>query len=446
MQHKKRGRPRLRDDREFIRSTEERQIPGQVLGAVPALDGLVHQPALSSANSHRLSEPLRALGSAAVGPDIKNNNSQLTPSPNGLHPSHGGEHGGVSVPYYNAGPNLAYQAMPVAFLNLDLVVHKSNQAFTDLVAFLGDIRGKHLGDLLEARQSESLQRLRNELRDERDEREPTYMAPITPVGQDPMRAVMESVAEQDIDQISQGFTNRPMFLSFRLPGNGQFQSLQVQIRLAKTSVYFVTLVVRSPSRSTAPPLLTQQLVPPTPLRASQAMSAPTSGSVTQSTPHPGRPPSSTSSTTGSPYFNFASVRTSLPTFSPSSYSGSPSYGYSPTAGPESSYFPTLQPLSQPATGAYPSPYSAVPRNQSITSDPLRDASRPGRLEGLQLPPIRSGPAPLGSPLHIETGQVGMQRERNNLRQRDSPSSAEQRRPETPDTGKRRRLNIHEVLE
>ncbi|CAN9157004.1 unnamed protein product [Alternaria sp. RS040] len=69
---------------------------------------------------------------------------------------------------------MAYQKLPVVYLNLDLVIQKANQAFADLVSFLGDIRGKHLGDLLEAQQNESMQRLRNELRDERDEREPTY--------------------------------------------------------------------------------------------------------------------------------------------------------------------------------------------------------------------------------------------------------------------------------
>jgi hypothetical protein len=348
--------------------------------------------------------------------------------------------GGVLAPHYGAGPNLAYQHLPIAYLNLDLVIQKSNKAFADLVSFLGDIRGKHLGDLLEARQNENLQRLRNELRDERDEREPTYMAPITPVGQDPMRAVMDSVADQDIDHVTQGFTQRPMFLSFRLPNGGQYQSLQVQIRLAKTSLYFVTLVVCSSPRLTAPgpPLLTQQLAPPTPRHASQTMSAPT---VSQITPHQARPPSSTSSAPSSPFFNFSSVRTSIPTFSPSSYSSSPSYNYPPSAGTDSGYFPTYQHPPQPTT-AYPSPYAPVARTPSVTSEPTpRGSNRQARLEGLHLPPIRTGPvgpAPLGTPLHIETGSVKLREEV--LREE------EQRRPETPETGKRRRLNISEVLE
>lgn len=415
------------------------------MGTVPAPDALAHQTPFPTSHPHRASDTPRILESTVRGSAVPNTTRPTNQSPSRGQTSSFGTYGRVSASPYTAGSNLAYQALPIAFLNLDLVIQKSNQAFQDLVSFLGDVRGRQLGDLLESRQNESLQRLRNELRDERDEREPTYMAPITPVGHDPMRAVMDSVMDQDVDHVSQAFTDRPMFLSFRLP-SGQYQSLQVQIRLAKTSLYFVTLIVRSPPRLTAPPLLTQQLAPPTPIHASQTMSAPTTAPVTQFTPQPGRPASSASSAPSSPYFNFSSVRTSLPTFSPSSYGSSPSYGYSPAAGAESGYFPTIQPPSHPTT-AYSSSYAPAPRNQSVTSEPSRDYNRSERLEGLHLPPIRTGPGPLGSPVHLaSSGSNTMQREHDRVRRLDSPSSAEQRRPETPESGKRRRLNIHEVLE
>ncbi|RMZ69035.1 C6 zinc finger domain-containing [Pyrenophora seminiperda CCB06] len=416
----------------------------QLLGAPPTSEAPPHQPPFG-AHLYRPSDQ-RVLSGTTHHRDVPSANSHTaTPATRDATINAGDA---VLPPLYNAGPNPAYQKLPVAYLNLDLVIQKTNQAFADLVSFLGNIRGKHLGDLLEARQNESLQRLRNELRDERDEREPTYMAPITPVGQDPMRAVMESVADQDIDHVTQGFTNRSIFLSFRVHGGGQYQSLQVQIRLAKTSLYFVTLVVCSPPRLTAPPLLTQQLAPPTPRHGSQSNSAPTTATVTQFTPHHPRPPSSTSSAPNSPFFNFSSIRTSLPAFSPSSYSSSPSHRYSPIAsGAESAYFPTYQPPPQLTSNTYPSPYAANSRLPAATSEPLRESNRPARLEGLHLPPIRTGPPPLGSPLHIETGSNTLQRERERGRLRDSPpSGAEQRRPKSPETGKRRRLNIHEVLE
>ncbi|KAI4641619.1 hypothetical protein J4E93_007716 [Alternaria ventricosa] len=435
VQHKKRGRPRLRDDREFTRSDDGRP-PSQLVGAPPTSEPHAHQAPYPVSQQYRPFEPQRSLESTAHQKELHSAASAPRDAPNSV-----GDYSGVQASPYGVGPNLAYQKLPVVYLNLDLVIQKANQAFTDLVSFLGDIRGKHLGELLEPRQNESMQKLRNDLRDERDEREPTYMAPITPVGQDPMRAVMESVQDQDIDHVTQGYTNRPMYLSFRLPASGQYQSLSVQIRLARTSLYFVTLVVCSPPRHAGPTLLTQQLAPSTSRHTSQTMSAPTA--VSQFTPHQERRTSTTSSGPNSPFINISSIRTSLPTFSPSSYKSSPSYGYSPTAGPESGYFPTYQVPLQPNSSAYPSPYAQPARPTAATSEPLRELNRPPRLEGLHLPPIRTGPAPLGSPLHVETSAA----ERERVRTHDSPSSsAEQRRPESPDMGKRRRLNIHEVLD
>ncbi|KAF1975066.1 hypothetical protein BU23DRAFT_459790 [Bimuria novae-zelandiae CBS 107.79] len=433
VQHKKRGRPRLRDDKDFGRNEDARMASAQFLGTSlqSGADTLGQQSPFAVAP--RAPEPYRVLASTRED-EIPRNRIQPAAISTTISLRVGSFSGAAPSPY-SAGLNLAYQSLPVAFLDLDLVVQKTNQAFQDLVAFLGDARGKTLAELLESRQQDILHQIRTDLRMERDEREPAYMAPITPVGQDPMQAVVQSVADKDIDHVSHGFTNRPVVLNFRLP-NGQHQSLQTQIRLAKTSLYFVTLVVHTPPRPAGPPLLTKQLAPPTPIRNSQTMSAPTNAPSREFGTYSLRPTSSAGSAPNSPYFNFNSVRTSLPTVSSSSYGSSPSYGYSPTAGPEQGYFPTYQPLSQP--GAYPSSYQPASRNNSVASEAQRGAAHPARLEGLQLPPIRTTPA-LGSPLAQDHG------ENARVRRRASPTSAEAR-PDTPNSGKRRRLNIHEVLE
>ncbi|KAH9870385.1 hypothetical protein IAQ61_005860 [Plenodomus lingam] len=439
VQHKKRGRPRLRDDREFIRPEEGRPSQSQLPGTFVAPDEFVHQPHFAASSAHRTSDQELVMRSTGPRSEFANARSNIAPLSERGHSGLSGSVG-VTPSSYSAGPNLAYHCLPVAFLNLDLVIQKSNQAFADLVSFLGDAKGKHLGDLLEARQNESLQRLRNELRDERDEREPAYMAPITPIGHDPMHAVMDTVADYDVDHVSQGFTARSMFLSFRLPGTGQYQSLQVQVRLAKTSLYFVTMVVRSPPRHNVPSILPQKLVTPT-----RAMHQASGDQFTS------RPTSSTSTAPSSPFFNFASIRTSLPALSPSSYGGSPSYAYSPTPSQDSGYLPTTQPRSSHPTSTYPSPYTSGSRKPPATSEPAQDLARPARLEGLHLPPIRTtattSAAPLGSPLHAETGlPAPLRTESDRLRHREVLGVAEQRRPATPESGKRRRLNIHEVLD
>lgn len=444
MLHKKRGRPRLRDDREFNKPEQARQLSEQSLAAATrprSTEGYGHQALYAASHSHRVADLPRTTV-AQRGNSIPNVGASTIAG----RTLSVGSYGGLSATPYSVGPDLAYQSLPVAFLNLDLVIQKSNQAFQDLTSFLGNVGGKELGELLEPRQNEALQRLRSDLRDERDEREPAYMAPITPLGHDPMRSVMESVADRDVEHVSHGFTDRPMFLSYRLP-NGQYQSFQTHIRLAKTSLYFVTMVVRTPPpKALGPPLLTQQLAPPTPVHASQSMSAPTPLPTRTGhyTPQQARPQSSASSAPNSPYsFSFSSVRTSLPNFSPNSYASSPTYGYSPTAGPEAGYFPTYH---APQSAVHAPSYPSAPRTGSVTSEPLRELNYSARMEGLQLPPIRTGPAPLGSPLHLATAQGVADGDRERVRRRESSSSADKRSDTPGEAGKRRRLDIHEVLE
>jgi hypothetical protein len=415
----------------------------QILGAMPSSGTApeVFGQQLPFSSTHRAPDPLRVLrtptGEAETGFNFPPQRHLDETRQRSV-----GTYGGIAPSPYASGPNLPPQSLPIAFLNLDLVVLKSNQAFQDLLAFVGDVRGRSLMDLLEPRSNDVLHRIRSELREEREAREPTYMAPITPVGQDPL----QSVPESDADQVSQGYTDRTFILNFRLPDGGH-QSLNTQVRLAKTSLYFVTLVVHTPPRAAGPPLLTQHLAPPTPIGASQSMSAPTTAPVREFGAYPA-PPASAGSAPTSPYFNFSSVRTSLPAVGSSSYGTTTSYNYSPTAGNgngnsnEQGYFPAMPP--PPQTTVYPSPYPPLSRNSSITSEPAsrheptnREPDRAARLEGLQLPPIRGAPTPqLPSRRAADFAENGREQAR--------PLSAD--RPDTPSAGKRRRLNLREVLE
>ena len=445
MQHKKRGRPRLRDheDREFGRGNEGRTTAGQTFGTIPV--AAPEATPQSTIDPSPRADPHRVLR-RSHRVSVSNVPQQPIVQSSVTRPTSVGSFSGITATQYPPGPNLGYQVVPVAFLNLDLVILKSNQAFRDLVAFLGEIRGKNLADLVDVGHADVLQRLRNELRDERDEREPAYMAPITHGQPDPV----QSVPETDVEQVSQGSNVRPYLFNFRLP-NGQYQSLYAQIRLAKSSIYFVTLVVHIGRPAAPTPLLTSYLPPPTPISSSGPVSMPTTASgVREFSQYPPRPPSSASaSTPSSPYFNFSAIRTSLPQAQgpvSSPYGGSP-YGYSPTAGPDPGYFQTIQPLSQSTT--HSSPYASTSRPPSVPSEPvrrqssLREASHHQRLDNLQLPPIRTAPAP---PVSSPTGQESVDSTRERVRRRDASPKDSETHPETPEAGKRRRLNIQEVLE
>ncbi|KAF2495955.1 hypothetical protein BU16DRAFT_549623 [Lophium mytilinum] len=438
VQHKKRGRPRLRDqdERELERFTLRREGVRESLNRTLTLSAaesdFIPRPLLQSQQEH---DPSQGLRRSQRGSDVRPLVSQQPLLPSSVtRPTSIGTLGGFTTAPY-PGSNMGPYVRPVAFMNLDLVILRSNQAFRDLIA--GDHRGKNFTELVDFGHRDILQRLRNSLREERDDRDPAYMAPITPQGQpDPIQAVPES----DVDLVSQGYTDRPHLFNFRMP-NGQIQSLQVQIRLAKASVYFVTLVVHMPRSAGPAPLLTSYMAPPTPIQPG-VPSGPTSGPTSAPPRDYGqysRPASSAStSAPSSPYYNFSAIRTSLPQAPLSSpqYTHSPAYGYSPTA-LEPGYFQTYQPLS------HPSPYVPSSRPQSATSDPRQGPFREGgppRLEGLQLPPIRTTPAPpLPSPLGQEFGES----HRDRVRRREASPGTEAQ-PETPE--KRRRLNIHEVLE
>ncbi|KAF2743124.1 hypothetical protein M011DRAFT_481081 [Sporormia fimetaria CBS 119925] len=443
VQHKKRGRPRLKDDKEGLSSFfSGKQPPAQILSAPPApahpSEGFAQE--ISFPLVHRASESLHSATSSRTRGSVSGLSSRpSTHGGDGQQPNVSG-FVGVSPSPYTVTPGLSNHQLPVAYLSLDFVVMKSNSAFRDLVAVSGDIRGKALKELLESDSFESLNRLQSELRDERGQRDPSYLPPITPVEQDPL----QMVSENDVDQVSQGFSERHTTLHFRLPGGAGHHYLKCLIRLAKTSLYFVTLVVYTPPRAAAPPLQTQHLAPPTPACYSHSLSAPTTSAPKDFASYAVPSSFSAGSAPNSPYFNFANVRTSLPAVGASTWgvSPSPSSNYASPSGHELGYFELRKPPPQRSQGTtYPSPYPPLSRNDSITSESsLRreyNASSDGaaRREALQLPPIRTAAAnPYGGPTFDAV--------RETSRLRESVSSSE--RPETPD--KRRRLNIHEVLE
>lgn len=432
VQHKKRGRPRLRDDKDFSRGEEGRSLSSQILPPPPpGTETFPLQPQFPS--SHQATNPLRVLNRAGQGSNEFSPISTQSPvHQRGGPPTSGGNYGAVSSSPYSSGARQGYEVSAVAFLDLDLVVKRSNSAFESLVA--GGVQGRNLSELIDPQQGEVLQRLRNEMREERDAREPSYMPPITSEGPDPIQAV----SERDVEEVSKGFTDRRPSLALR-SHNGQYQPFQTQIRLAKTSLYFVTLVIHSIPRSTAPPLLTSQLAPPTPIHASQTLSAPTAPPSRDFGPYP-RPPSSASSAPASPYYSFPPRNSLHSTTAP--YGNSPSYSYSPTTGSEQGYFPTIQPLPQPST--YPSPYGPVSRRESAVSEYGRrpeiphDGNRPSGRQGFQLPPILTEPYP---PRGSELSESANERVR---RREASPGPTEN--TESPDTAKRRKLNIEAMLQ
>ncbi|KAF2401326.1 hypothetical protein EJ06DRAFT_387423 [Trichodelitschia bisporula] len=190
VEHKKRGRPRLRDDRDRpeVRAQSTSQAPHSIQAPTTGL-------------GHRRAEPFRILrshdsedrergGLPAGVPQMAYSSrsyAQLEPPI------------GEAGSYYTQGLETSSPPPPplVAYLNLNLRILKANDTFRDLLADGRDVRGRMLSDFMASGHDEALQRLQSELRDERSRREPTFLPSIFPDEQE--QNAVQGLDEWDLE-------------------------------------------------------------------------------------------------------------------------------------------------------------------------------------------------------------------------------------------------------
>ncbi|MCJ1362590.1 hypothetical protein MMC16_001695 [Acarospora aff. strigata] len=189
---------------------------------------------------------------------------------------------------------------PIAVLSIDLVVAKANQAFYEAFAPGVNLRGKSLFDLVSPSHAAEIQGLQSQLRLERDTKDPTYLPPIRGSAHD-LEAI-SSIDDRDLSNATQGTTDRKLYWTFCTP-NGQQRNFHFTVRLARTSFFFVVLMLSQGSQYAAPSSSPFSIDDPqrqlqiSPVTSSLARS-PVLGQVGQH-----RPFSSGSSQSGSPYFS-----------------------------------------------------------------------------------------------------------------------------------------------
>ena len=145
------------------------------------------------------------------------------------------------------GAGLLAPQIPTAYLDLDFVLIRANVPFTQIISGGREMTGRQLGEFAAPVDSENFNAIKNQLRAEREAREPAYMAPILHAGQDPLQGVSES----DIDRLSQSFTDHTYTWTRSQPMTST-ETFPARIRLAKAAIYFV--VVTLPSfRPVVPP-------------------------------------------------------------------------------------------------------------------------------------------------------------------------------------------------
>ncbi|KAH0556392.1 hypothetical protein GP486_005685 [Trichoglossum hirsutum] len=314
-----------------------------------------------------------------------------------------------------------YSGLAVAYLNMDLIVAKASSNFIDAVSpGVRELVGKNLFDMIGTADREKLYRLKRQLQEERDSREPAYLPPI--YGESEIQAI-QGVHESEIASVTSGSHDRTEDLTFRLP-DGRHNRIQVQLKLAKTSVFFAVLVL--PTLSYPPEL--RQLTPQggqyrqSAVQPVYGQTIPLSsyGQPSHAQPYPSGPPDGSS-----PYYNQRSL---VPIGSPS---GDPRSqvqldpGYCPMAKyPSTSLAPshTIEPRTTPTSG--------TTSQQPLT---LYGSTCEGPPRSLQLPPLRG----VTGPDDTQTTDVNVGRDVGNSDQSEQQGGGRK--------NKRDRIAVQEML-
>lgn len=236
VQHKKRGRPRLREESEFgVQRSEGKAVTA---GQPPALQSSPTpapvRPILGTRRQR--AESLRSLAS-----QTSDESYALT----GSTPARS-RAGTLQSPFSSQRPpepghrHRSSYEIPTALLNTDFVIVRANRPFQQIMFAGRDVGGRHISEIAAPADNESFQAIRNTLRAEREARDLTYMPPILQPGQDPISRIPEAEA----DQYTGGF-NEHHYTWAKTQMGPAGESFPARVRLAKANTYFVVVTLPS---------------------------------------------------------------------------------------------------------------------------------------------------------------------------------------------------------
>lgn len=445
--HKKRGRPRLRDESEFrLDRSMASSTGGPNLASAPLATPSrpVAPTRQRRAESFRSIQSMTSEGSStSYGPPTP---SYLPQPPPPFQ---------AALTYQQAPPPglspLREPEVPTACLDLDLMFLRANRPFQQIMTGGRDIAKQRLTDVVIPVDSESITAIRNRLRAEREAREPTYLPPILSTGEDPLGGV----ADADIERFTQGFSDHTYTWTQLQPTPGGTQTFPARVRLAKAATYFV--VITLPSFRP----VEQMQQPPPPMPFIQPAPAPFAfgpplhhaesyimqqRQIIQSAP----PSMSYAIEAGPPPMQQQphAPRTYPPPYPATPFPQQRQHQQQPPPPPP--HYPLYQPapvpssrlpIAEPPSQAPPQTpqYATLPAQQ-----PLGPPTQPSGLSGpphTQLPPIAASPSAMQGP--GPSGAYGAERPPA-PRSSSSEEDSEGQRLRSP--RKRRRMGIDEVLQ
>ncbi|KAI1503872.1 hypothetical protein F5X99DRAFT_416911 [Biscogniauxia marginata] len=231
VQHKKRGRPRLRDDREPRFDTGRFPHPADPAARRPvSLYSPVNTAAVPFEDPLRRSQSYRVLKSQPSDPIAPRFVERGAAADMNIHPPP------LSIP--------ARAPEPVAFLTMDLGVAKASSTFVEAIGAQSFL-GRSLLDIVNAPERDRVISLQRALQEEQGRKEPNYLPPI--YGKQEAERVIQALPFSS-ESISKYQLDRQDFLTF-VAADGQPRPYPIRIGLAKEdSIYFVVLLLNPPGR------------------------------------------------------------------------------------------------------------------------------------------------------------------------------------------------------
>jgi len=390
VQHKKRGRPRLRDERSHSFEISHMQRPG-IASSPSSPSGL--------SSSYR-SGTHRVLKSQSSDTTRYSRRPSLTPREEIL---------GHATGYFDPALqrpdriNLPPISSATAYLTTDLIVVKSTDGIRELLGYKTvDLdRRMSLFDLVLKEDHEKVYQLSSRILDEIREREPKMM-----LTESQLHSNIQAVDDTQASTATLASKTHSDVLHLRRP-DGQYLKIRIRANLASTSVYFVVMVFS----------LVTEMPPPLQLNPNTTMNR---SPVSVSTPP-----------IPSPSFLTSANRPGSQ--APFSHPGAAVDSRPRTLQPESSY-PALAHYSNPATSPGSSTYYRHPISPAPMVPPAPGFGGQGMhaplhiQNGLQLPPLQ-----LKSPERFDNKP---DRVRN-------PDAREEASSQTP---RRERIDVKEMLE
>ena len=228
MQHKKRGRPRLREEDNL------REIAFG--GEYSHSEVYSNQSSVLSdpQSDHRRSKTYRELRSQPEIPYI----DQRPRTSDSAYSDHQYLRGAAAHTLSPPTHSLLSDNIPTVLLTPDFIVAQHNRAFSDALSLSFTARGQTLLDLVVSSEREKIQRLQAVMRAElRDAAHPAFIR-----GGPSSLGSMPAIEHLDIAQATAGFRTRSEYWTFRLPRE-QSRGFPISISLARDGGPFVVLTL-----------------------------------------------------------------------------------------------------------------------------------------------------------------------------------------------------------